>query len=144
MNREPSRETREQAVAAANEAFYRAFTTRDLPAMDRLWARAAEVACIHPGWAPCEGREAVMESWTGILANPESPKVRCLEAKVRLHGALGVVVCYEAIEGGYLVATNLFVEEAGGWKLVHHQAGPISSAPSGARTAPAPASQRLH
>ena len=138
------RNSSQQAIAAANEAFYRAFSLRDLPAMDRLWAHVAEVACIHPGWAPCQGRKAVMESWSGILANPESPSVRCLQPRVSLHGPLGLVVCYEAIEGSYLIATNLFVEEGGGWKLVHHQAGPVSAAPSGPEIAAAPVSERLH
>ncbi len=30
----------------------------------------------------------------------------------------------EAVGGGYLVATNIFIREAGAWKMVHHQAGP--------------------
>ena len=138
------RGTRQQAVAAANEAFYRAFAARDLASMERLWASDEEVACIHPGWAPCQGREAVMESWAGILRNPESPKVRCLQPRVSLHGALAVVVCYEEVEGNYLVATNLFTEEADGWKLMHHQAGPVSGAPPGPKIAAAAVSERLH
>ena len=40
----------EEAVLAANEAFYRAFAARDFAAMDALWAAEAPVACIHPGW----------------------------------------------------------------------------------------------
>lgn len=138
------RGAKQQAIAAANEAFYRAFAARDLTSMDRLWARAAEAACIHPGWAPCLGREAVMESWAGILGNPESPKIRCFQPRVSLHGTLGMVVCYEVVEGSYLVATNLFVEEGGGWKLVHHQAGPLASAPPGPEIAAGAISERLH
>ncbi len=117
----------EQAALAANEAFYRAFATRDLPAMAALWARDVEVACLHPGWAPLFGREAVMESWAGILGNPQSPNIRCLQCRVTLKGDVATVVCYEIVEEGYLVATNLFVREAGGWKLYHHQAGPLSA-----------------
>ena len=37
------------AVLAANLEFYRAFTMRDVAAMDALWARDAPVACLHPG-----------------------------------------------------------------------------------------------
>ena len=51
------------AVNFANEAFYVAFSTRDLEAMDALWARQAPVTCIHPGWNALTGRDAVMESW---------------------------------------------------------------------------------
>jgi hypothetical protein len=50
------------AVLAANLEFYRAFTTRDVDAMEALWARQAPVACVHPGWPPLADRKAVMES----------------------------------------------------------------------------------
>ncbi|HEY6335991.1 MAG TPA: nuclear transport factor 2 family protein, partial [Alphaproteobacteria bacterium] len=68
----------EATVLAVNEAFYRAFADRDLTAMDKVWARVVEVACVHPGWAPLYGRDAVMESWAGILSNPSAPDIRCL------------------------------------------------------------------
>jgi hypothetical protein len=136
--------TEQAAVLAANAAFYRAFAERDLEAMDRLWARAAEVACIHPGWSPCLGREAVMASWTGILGNPEAPGIRCLKARASVYGTIGVVVCYEAIERNYLIATNLFIAEAGAWKLVHHQAGALAPAPPEPPEPGTPVSGRLH
>ena len=61
--------TDSDAVLAANLEFYRAFTMRDLGAMDALWARAAPVACVHPGWPALSDRDAIMESWRNILAN---------------------------------------------------------------------------
>jgi ketosteroid isomerase-like protein len=131
------------AVLAANEAFYRAFATHDLTAMDRLWARVADIACVHPGWAPLFGRDAVMESWAGILGNPDSPNIRCLHAQATVHGEVATVVCYEAVERGYLVATNLFVREDGAWKLFHHQAGPTTAEPADP-TGPGGSSKRVH
>ena len=50
----------QEAVLFANEAFYRAFAERDIAAMEQLWAQAAPVACIHPGWSPVVGRERVL------------------------------------------------------------------------------------
>jgi hypothetical protein len=44
-------------------------------------------------------------------------------------GESGYIVCYEAIDGGFLVATNVFVREDGGWKMVHHQSAPTSNPP---------------
>ena len=131
------------AVLAANESFYRAFATRDLAAMDRVWAQEAAVACVHPGWAPLLGREAVMESWAGILGNPSSPNIRCVQPQASIYGQVAMVLCYEVVERGYLVATNLFVQESGVWKLFHHQAGPTTS-PAGPSTPSAPVSKRLH
>lgn len=132
------------AVLAANEAFYRAFAARDLAAMDRVWARGVAVICVHPGWAPLLGREAVMESWAGILGNPDSPNIRCLEAQASIYGEAAMVVCYEVVQRGYLVATNLFVREGGAWKLCHHQAGPTTGQPADPVAPPGPVSKRLH
>src|SRR5690349_20302743 len=46
------------AVLAANLEFYRAFTTRDIAAMEAIWARHASVGCIHPGWPALAERDA--------------------------------------------------------------------------------------
>lgn len=132
------------AVLAANEAFYRAFAARDLAAMDRVWASADKVACVHPGWAPLVGRDAVMESWAGILGNPGAPRIRCMRPQALLHGELAIVLCYEVVERGYLVATNLFLREGDAWKLFHHQAGPASVEPAEPPRPTGPTSQRLH
>jgi hypothetical protein len=35
------------------------------------------------------------------------------------------VVCEEELDGGTLIASNLFVREDGSWRLVHHQAGQL-------------------
>jgi ketosteroid isomerase-like protein len=134
----------EAAVLAANEAFYRAFATRDLAAMDRLWAQEAEVICVHPGWAPLFGRDAVLESWAGILGNPSAPNIGCIQAKATIHGQIALVVCYEVVERGYLVASNFFTREAGGWKLFHHQAGPTSAESVDRPSSSGGTSKRLH
>ena len=57
----------EEEVLRANESFYAAFASRDLGAMDSLWARESPVACLHPGWNLLSGRDEVMRSWRGIL-----------------------------------------------------------------------------
>jgi fumarate reductase subunit C len=67
--------TDSDAVLAANLEFYRAFTTRDVTAMDALWARQAPVACLHPGWTALNDRDAIMQSWEGILSNPAAPRI---------------------------------------------------------------------
>jgi ketosteroid isomerase-like protein len=111
------------ALLFANEAFYAAFAGRDLEAMDDLWSRLATVTCIHPGWLPLAGRDTVMQSWQDILANPASPAVSCWNATAHILGDVAYVLCHEQLQQGFLAATNVFVRESGGWKLVHHQAG---------------------
>ena len=117
--------TDSDAVLAANLEFYRAFATRDLQAMDALWARQAPVACIHPGWPALADRDAIIESWRGILSSPESPRIVCYDERVFLYGDTALVVCEEELGSGTLVASNLFVREAEGWRIAHHQAGQL-------------------
>jgi ketosteroid isomerase-like protein len=117
--------TDSDAVLAANLEFYRAFTTRDLAAMDALWARAAPVACIHPGWPPLADRDEIMQSWQGILSSPHSPRIACYDERVLVFGDTALVICEEELEGGTLVASNFFVREGDAWRLAHHQAGQL-------------------
>jgi hypothetical protein len=117
------------ALLFANEAFYQAFSDRDLEAMDGVWSREAPCVCLHPGWGVLDGREEVMRSWAAIIANPDSPKIRSHVAKPYIYGATGFVICFEEIDGQFLIATNVFVREGPLWKLVHHQAGPTSETP---------------
>ena len=118
-----------EAVLFANEAFYRAFADRDAAAMEAVWAKRAPVACIHPGWGALEGRATVMQSWRGIMNNAASPRIRPRAAKAHILGDAANVICFEEIDGQFLLATNLFVREDGRWRLVHHQAGPTNEAP---------------
>jgi hypothetical protein len=117
--------TDRDAVLAANLEFYRAFTVRDLVAMETLWARQTPVACIHPGWPALCDRDAVMESWQRILSNPEAPRIACFNEQVLLYGDTALVICEEELDGGTLIASNFFVREETGWRIAHHQAGQL-------------------
>jgi len=119
--------SRDFEVLDANSAFYRAFTERDLGAMDALWSSDSPVACVHPGWDALRGREEVMQSWQAILGGPGSPVVGCSHAFAQAIGDVAIVICREHVTGGELVATNVFVRERGGWKMVHHQASPLAA-----------------
>src|SRR5437762_12416784 len=105
--------TDSDAVLAANLEFYRAFAARDLVAMEELWARRWPVGCVHPGWPALSDRDAVMESWRSILSNPEAPRIACYDERVLLYGETALVLCEEELEGGTLIASNLFVREDG-------------------------------
>lgn len=117
-----------EEVLFANEAFYLSFAGGDTEAMDRLWARSAAVSCIHPGWEALHGRVPVMESWRAIM-QAGSPQIRCRDPEVALYGDVATVICFEDVQGGFLIATNVFVREGGSWRMVHHQAGPTRGAP---------------
>lgn len=118
------------AVLSVNLDFYRAFNERSAAAMEALWARSVPVLCVHPGWTALASRAEVIESWRAILANPEAPHVMVHDDRAFLYGDIAIVQCEEELDSGHLVATNMFVREAGGWKMIHHQASPIFARPS--------------
>ena len=116
----------EDQVLAANDAFYRAFASADMGAMDALWARTVPVACLHPGWTLLNGRSSVIESWEAILANPTQPRIVAGGADAHVYGDVAVVLCREVVAGSPLYATNVFVREGGQWKIAHHHSGPVA------------------
>ena len=121
------------AVLFANDAFYTAFATGDLGAMDAVWAKRAPVCCIHPGWTALNDRDAIMESWRGILSAPverggpkpgrrkpgrrQTAAIRCVRPEVFLLDGAAWVTCYEILPNGILIATNIFVPEDGAWRI---------------------------
>jgi ketosteroid isomerase-like protein len=126
--------TTEEAVLAANQRFYEAFSARDAGAMARLWARELIVACVHPGWEALYGREAVLASFRAILGDPRAPEVRPSDERVIELGETALVVCIEHVLGAELVATNVLALEDGEWKMVHHHASPTAQERLGTRS----------
>jgi ketosteroid isomerase-like protein len=118
-----------EAVLFANDAFYLAFQGRDVDGMNDIWAEDVAVSCIHPGWHALHDRDEIMESWESIMANDSSPDIRCRDARASVYGGTATVICFEEIGGDYLIATNVFHQEMGRWRLVHHQAAPTNGAP---------------
>lgn len=114
-----------RAALTANDDFYTAFFGGDISAMDACWSKSELVLCIHPGWQPIHGREEVIESWERILSNGP-PSIRWSDGHVSIVRGLAFVTCIEWLIDGTLMATNVFIWEDGGWKLVHHHAGPLS------------------
>lgn len=129
----------ENAVLTANRAFYDAFADRNAGAMAQLWARDHIVMCIHPGWTPLHGRDAVIGSWRSILQSPEPPEVRFTDAAaVVLGGDVALVTCVEHVGETQIAATNVFALESGEWRLVHHHAGPVAIRDEPRRTSVSP------
>ena len=127
------------AVLFANDAFYVAFATKDIDAMEQIWAKHIPITCLHPGWELLAGQETVMESWQDILSSSNSPEIRCQDASASVLGDIAYVVCTEVLkEQGYLIATNIFIREENLWKMVHHQAGAIPAPPNETETPPPP------
>lgn len=112
-----------EQVLFSNEAFYLAFSQKDVEAMDGLWSRTRPLVCVHPGWRRLTDRDEIMSSWRRILENPEQPGMDFLEPAAHDYGAMMLVTCYEALPNGICLATNGFVQESDGWKMVLHHSG---------------------
>ena len=102
-------------VLAANAAFYAAFAQAE-----------GDVTCIHPGWPAIVGRDHVIDSYRGLLANPAQVRIDHSHELVFVSGDEARLICIESVGGGKLAATNLFRRIGAAWKLTHHQASPIA------------------
>lgn len=116
----------EDAIMAANAAFYAAFAGGDIAAMTGVWADTDDVSCIHPGWPALVGPIAVLASWGEILASADRPQIVCAERQAVIDGDQGRVLCIEVVDSAPLATSNHFKRIAGAWRMVHHQSSPIA------------------
>ena len=134
------------ALRAANEAFYAAFESLDIDRMTQLWARKANVTCVHPGWDVLIGHEAVMQSWRGIFEGTREIRFRAEVASITVGADLGWVVCREilltTVQGSdvenAMTAINTFALEEGQWRIAHHHASPVLAGRSQRQRPPDP------
>ena len=129
--------TAEQEVTEANAGFYRAFETLKLDAMERVWAKDADIQCGHPGWRILRGWGPVMESWKRIFENTPSMTFELTDVKVEVRGELAWVTLYEnlnsTIEGqnysAAILTTNMFQKTSEGWRMILHHGSSVSQPP---------------
>lgn len=113
----------------AADAFYLAFANKDIDAMDELWAREVALVCIHPGWPRLTEREAIMESWRKILGNNDQSAPMAYGHEAHVWGTSVGITCYEALPGGVILASKVFVVEDGQWRLAQHHGSPCQNPP---------------
>lgn len=125
----------EELAMAANDNFYKAFNTRDLDAMKKVWSSQERVICVHPGWNPLDGFEPIMESWQGIFKNSGNMNIEASDVTVVASEDLAWVSCVEklytiathGVLASKVYSTNLFQLNNGSWKMVMHHASPMTS-----------------
>ena len=133
-------------VLATHRAFYDAVETGDLDLMASLWVDDAETSCIHPGAEQLRGTDAVLRSWTLLMANvgyiqffltdvsvatlppdaddPDTAVVTCTENILSDEGTASV----ESFAGGKAVCTSVLVRDRngpGGWRFWSRHASPV-------------------
>jgi uncharacterized protein (TIGR02246 family) len=111
--------------------FYDALQHADLDRLMACWADEDDVVCIHPGGQRLLGHAAVRAAFEAMFSNgsvqafPE--KVRRLDAGVcHVHSVVERVTIQG--DGGpqhaWVLATNVYVKTAQGWRMVAHHASP--------------------
>jgi ketosteroid isomerase-like protein len=112
--------------------FYDALREADIDKLMGLWADDDEVFCVHPGGPRVVGPLAIRAAFEALFAN--NGRILAFPERVRRLHALGSAVhnLVERIElqtdegprTGWVVATNVYLKTAQGWRLVAHHASP--------------------
>src|SRR5690606_32290306 len=111
--------------AAAEEAFYDALARGDLPGLMSLWADDDEIVCVQPGGPRTTGVPAVRRAWASVLAERLEIRARSIRRYETMTTAVSSVIEEITLAGDEsvrCVATNVFVKDASGWRIILHHA----------------------
>jgi ketosteroid isomerase-like protein len=135
----------------AEAAFYEALERADLDAMMEVWSDEDDISCIHPGGPRLTGFEQVRENWAQIFKSRQRLLVHLSDQVIVSGMMFSAHSLHENIlvrdEGGsagarsVVVASNVFVRSASGWRMVLHHGSP---APAVRRDIPVEAPKLLH
>jgi ketosteroid isomerase-like protein len=123
----------QEAVLATHEAFYSAFSQKDISNMSRLWWQGSTSLCIHPGGQILMGWESIRTSWEAIFQNTEFLEIETEIIKVEIDQAIAYVIVQETVLQSVRnrklkaqsIATNILQKMAQKWYLVSHHGSPI-------------------
>lgn len=132
---EPRPNAVEQAVLAANEAFYAAFEAADIDAISAVWERDERAVCTHPGWGTLRGWDAIRGSFEAILRNGAPGQFIVTSVEVDVRGDVAWVTCDENLWSdaavGTVAACNVLVRDPldGRWRFAVHHGSAVHATP---------------
>ena len=115
------------------QQFYEALQHGDIERLMAVWSDDEEISCVHPGGPRVIGAGAIRAAFESIFANgavnarPE--RVRRLQTlSCAVHSVLEQIriMTPEGPQTAWVVATNVYLKTAQGWRLVSHHASPGS------------------
>jgi len=115
------------------QQFYEALQRGDIDGLMAVWSDDEDISCVHPGGPRVVGAGAIRAAFESIFANgavnarPE--KIRRLQTlSCAVHSVLEQihVMTPEGPQTAWVVATNVYLKTAQGWRLVSHHASPGS------------------
>ena len=123
----------EARVREANHRFYQAVENLSLDDLEAVWLPSPACRCVHPGWPPVEGWEAIRESWNRIFESTNDLEIALDQVTVHIEGAVAWLNCLarvssaaeSRIDTALLCSSNLFILHDGEWRLVLHHASQL-------------------
>lgn len=116
------------------QQFYEALQQGDVERLMAVWADEEDICCVHPGGPRVMGTGAVRSAFETIFSNGgidvRAEKVRRLQTHAcAVHSVLEQIrlMTPEGPQTAWVIATNVYVKTALGWRLVAHHASPGSS-----------------
>ena len=111
--------------------FYEALQHADIERLMAVWADDDEIVCVHPGGGRAIGAAAIRATFEAVFANG-GLTVRPEQVHRLLHIGSALHHLVERIDiktergpqSAWVMATNLYVKTAQGWRLVSHHASP--------------------
>ncbi len=121
----------EDEVRKASKRFYAALNRMlkgDAGPLADIWSHSAAVTSMHPVGGREVGWGKVKDAWEQVAKLMSDGQVKLNDQLIRVAGDAAYEVGTEqghAILGGQKIAiehrvTNIYRQEAGGWKVVHH------------------------
>jgi uncharacterized protein (TIGR02246 family) len=114
--------------------FYEALQRGDLDKLMAVWADDDEVVCVHPGGGRVIGQAAIRASFEAIFGNGGVPVVpeqlhRLQHMGTALHHLVERidVVTDQGRQTAWVLATNVYLKTAQGWRLAAHHASPAAA-----------------
>jgi ketosteroid isomerase-like protein len=109
--------------------FYEALQQGDLDHLMALWADDEDVACVHPGGPRIVGAPAIRAAFAAVFErgsfNIHPERVRRLHSgDCAIHHVLERVQRPGDGLQAWVIATNVYLKTALGWRLVLHHASP--------------------
>jgi uncharacterized protein (TIGR02246 family) len=115
----------------AENAFYEALERGDLEGMMSVWAEDEDIICVHPTGPRLSGQDQVRESWTKIFSGGAGPRVRITQQVA----VTGMMIAVHSVHENFtsegdarsqvpVVATNVYLRTAAGWRMIVHHASP--------------------
>jgi len=109
--------------------FYEALQQGDLDHLMALWADDEDVACVHPGGPRIVGVPAIRAAFAAVFErgsfNIHPERVRRLHSgDCAIHHVLERVQRPGDSLQAWVIATNVYLKTALGWRLVLHHASP--------------------